>query len=85
MLLTVSMLLFSLVALELSAIIKKSVEEGQSAFLSPLLMSSKQQVLYEKLEQLLNRQDAKGISTLLKDARIMKETGHDVSNLETWK
>jgi len=80
--LPISMLLFSLVVLQLAATIKKSVEEGHSAFLSPLLRSSRQQVLHERLEELLNKHDTKGILTLLVDSGIMKETGRGLGNLE---
>ncbi|MFP3985487.1 MAG: V-type ATPase subunit [Candidatus Bathyarchaeia archaeon] len=80
--LPVSALLFSLVALELSAIIRKSAEEGYFAFLSPLVQSSRQQVLSESLEKLLEIEDTKNLKMLLMDAGIIDGTEQSLDDLE---
>lgn len=82
MLLPISMLLFSLVALELSLVIKKSGEEGRFAFLTSLIQSSRQQKLSERLEELLEKKDTKTLYVLLNEAGIMEDTDRNLENLK---
>jgi vacuolar-type H+-ATPase subunit C/Vma6 len=73
MLLPLSVLLFSLVAFELSSTIKKSTEEGHLAFLSPRIQSSSERVLSERIGELLKRKDVKNLKALLLDAGFIKD------------
>lgn len=83
MFLTLSILLFSLVALELSATIKKSTEEGQNAFLISRIQSSEPQILSEKLRQLLITRASKSIYTLLAEAGVMSGIGLNLEDLRS--
>jgi len=80
--LPVSLLLFSLVALELSAIMKKSAEEGRFAFLSPLIRSSRVQMLNERLQELVKIKDTRNLRALLVEAGIIDGTEHSLKKLE---
>ncbi len=81
-LLPISMLLFLLVALELSLTSKKSGEEGHFAFLTSLIQSSGRQILSERVGELLEKKDAKNLRVLLNEAGIMEDTNHNLENLE---
>jgi vacuolar-type H+-ATPase subunit C/Vma6 len=82
-LLPLSALFFSLLALELSATIKKCTEEGYLAFMSPRIQSSQQQVLSERLEKLLEMKDVENLKTLLVETRIIRGTEQNLTDLET--
>lgn len=83
MLLPVSALLFSLLSVELFTTIRKCTDEGYFAFLSPLITSSKQQVLSEKLEKLQKAKDTENIQVLLADFGIVKGTEQSLTELMT--
>ena len=83
MLPALSVLLFSLVGFELAATTKKSAEEGLLAFLSPRIQSSSEQVLIEKLGDLLEREDAKNLKALLLDADIVEDFEQNLEFLQS--
>lgn len=83
MLLPISALFFSLLALEMSTIIKKCTEEGYFAFLSPRIQTSQQQVLSERLKKLLETKDVENLQALLVEARIIRGTEQNLTDLET--
>ena len=82
MFLPVSVLFFSLVAIELSATIRKSTDEGLSAFLFPRIQSSQRQVLSERLSRLFETKDVENLQTLLIGAGLMKGAGRNLDDLE---
>jgi len=82
MFLPVSVLFFSLVAIELSATIRKSTDEGLSAFLFPRIQSSQRQVLSERLSRLFETKDVENLQTLLIEAGLMKGAGRNLDDLE---
>jgi vacuolar-type H+-ATPase subunit C/Vma6 len=82
MLVTLSALLFSLVALELSATAMKSTEEGHNAFLISRLQSSEPLELAERLRPLLAARASRSIRTLLVEAGILGQIRKDLENLK---
>jgi vacuolar-type H+-ATPase subunit C/Vma6 len=83
MFLALSAALFSLVALELSATIKKSTEEGHLAFLISRILSSEPRVLSERIQGLVKRRDSKGLQALLGETRIAGRMDGNLENLES--
>lgn len=82
MFLSISLLLFSIVVLELSAIVRKSAEEGKFAFLLPLIQSSKVQILNERLQKLMETKDVRNLKTLLIETEIMDGTEKSFEKLQ---
>ncbi|MFW6110898.1 MAG: V-type ATPase subunit [Thermoproteota archaeon] len=80
--LSFSALLFTLVALEVSITIKKSMGEGNFAFLSPRIRSSRQQVLSTKLEEFLKIKDHQSLQTVLSEYGILDQVEKNLSQLE---
>lgn len=80
--LSISALLFTLVALEVSITVKKSTGEGSFAFLSPRIRSSRQQVLSTKLEELLKIKDHRTLQTVLSEAGILDRGEKNLNQLE---
>lgn len=83
MLLYTAMLLFLLLAVELSYTAKKSTQEAYFAFLSSRMQSSKQQALSEKLQQLLKMKDMKNFQVVLNEAGLIKGTEQKLEDLES--
>ncbi len=82
MFLPLSAVLFSLVALELSATIRKSTEEGHIAFLVSRIQSSKPQMLAQKIQGPLAARDNKTLHLLLMEGGVKAETESNLRSLQ---